>query len=95
MIRHIVLFRVAPHTPKERLIEACERLKALVGVTPGLRSLQAGIEIGVEGNFDFGLVAELDDRAALDLFSTDAAHLEVAYAILEFRTDIAVLDFEF
>lgn len=93
MIRHIVLFRVAENTPKERLQKAIDRLQKLVDVIPGLRSLNAGIEIGIEGNFDFGLVAELDDRTALETFSTDATHMEIAMDILEFRTDIAILDF--
>jgi hypothetical protein len=96
MIRHIVLFRVNEGTPAERVQEAIDRLEALVGVIPGLRSLKAGIDIGIEGNYNFGLVAELDDRAALEVFSTDATHMEVAMFILEFRknTDIAILDLE-
>ena len=96
MIRHIVLFRVIEGTPTERLQEAVDRLEALVGVIPGLRSLKAGIDIGIEGNFDFGLVAELDDRAALEVFSADPTHMEVAMFILQFRrnTDIAILDLE-
>jgi len=96
MIRHIVLFRVFEGTPTERIQEAVERLEALVDIVPGLRSLEAGIDIGIEGNFDFGLVAELDDRAALEAFSTDAAHMEVAMDILTFRkpSDIVILDIE-
>ena len=97
MIRHIVLFRVIEGTPTERLQEAVDRLEALVGVIPGLRSLKAGIDIGIDGNFDFGLIAELDDRAALEVFSKDAIHMDVAMYILDFRrdTDIAILDLEF
>lgn len=96
MIRHIVLFRVLDGTPHERIQEAIDRLEALVDVIPGLRSLEAGTDIGVQGNFDFGLVAELEDRAALEVFSTDATHMEVAMDILTFRreTDIAILDIE-
>ncbi|MET9014934.1 Dabb family protein [Streptomyces olivaceoviridis] len=96
MIRHIVLFRVLEDTPQERIQEAIDRLEALVDVIPGLRSLEAGTDIGIRGNFDFGLVAELEDRAALEVFSTDATHMEVAMDILTFRreTDIAILDIE-
>ncbi len=96
MIRHIVLFRVIEGTPTERLQEAVSRLEALAGVIPGLRSLKAGIDVGVQGNFDFGLVAELEDRAALEAFSTDATHMDVAMFILEFRESagIAILDLE-
>lgn len=94
MIKHVVLFRVGEGTPEERIHEAVDRLEALVGSIPGLRSLQAGTDVGIDGNFDFGLVAELDDRNALEAFSTDAAHMEVAMFILEFRTDIAILDLE-
>lgn len=94
MIRHIVLFRVNEGTSKALQYEACERLEALVPNSPGLTSLQAGLDIGIEGNFDFGLVAEFEDRAALDRFSSDAAHLDVAYWIAEFRKDIVVFDME-
>ncbi|NWK94311.1 stress protein [Sphingobium lactosutens] len=92
MIQHIVLFRVKDGTPRELQQKACDRLEGLAGKIPGVRSLKAGLDIGVSGNFDFGLVAELDDQAALDRFSTDAGHLDVAYWILEFREEIAILD---
>lgn len=95
MIRHIVLFRVLDDTPEERIQNAITRLKALVGVIPGLRSLEAGADIGIDGNFSFGLVAELEDRAALDAFSADPRHIDIAMDILEFRKDedISILDY--
>jgi len=94
MIQHVVLFRTLEGTPKEHIQQACGRLEALVGVIPGLRSMNAGIDIGIEGNFDFGLLAMLDDRKALDVFSTHPAHMEVAYFILDFRKDTAIFDVE-
>lgn len=99
MIRHIVLFHVHEGTSRARIQDAIDRLEALVGVVPGLVSLEAGIDIGVAGgtvNADFGLVAELEDSAALETFSNDSTHLEVAMDILRFRDpeDLVILDIE-
>lgn len=99
MIRHIVLFHVHEGTTRARMQNAVDRLEALVGVIPGLISLEAGIDIGDGGstaNADFGLIAELEDRAALETFSNDGRHREVAMDILTFRDqgDIVILDFE-
>jgi hypothetical protein len=99
MIKHIVLFRVFEGTPPHRMKEAIGRLEALVDVSPGLQSLQGGLDIGgvSDYNYDFGFVAELDDRAALEAFAADPAHMEIAMDILTFRkeNDIVVLDVEF
>ena len=96
MIRHIVLFRVYEGTTQEQMQEAIDRLEGLVGTIPGLVSLEGGIDIGADGNHDFGLVAELEDQAALDAFSTDDAHMEIAMDILKFRNpeDIVLLDIQ-
>lgn len=94
MIQHVVLFRVKEGTSRELRQEACDRLQALAPAYRGLTSLKTGLDIGIEGNFDFGLIAEFEDRASLDHFSTDAAHLDVAYWIAEFRKDIVVFDME-
>jgi len=95
MIKHFVLFCAFDSTPQDKIQEACNRLEALVGVVPGLVSLKAGIDIGVEGNFDFGLMAEFNDRDGLNTFSIDPDHLKVAEFIGEFRSDIAILDLLF
>jgi len=96
MIRHIVLFRVYEGTTREQMQEAIDRLEGLVGTIPGLVSLEGGIDIGTDGNHDFGLVAELEDQAALDAFSVHDAHMEIAMDILKFRNreDIVILDIQ-
>jgi len=96
MIRHIVLFRVHEGTTQEQMQEAIDRLEGLVGTIPGLISLEGGIDIGADGNHDFGLVAELEDQAALDTFSGHDAHMEIAMDILKFRApeDIVILDIQ-
>jgi hypothetical protein len=96
VIRHIVLFRVHEGTPRESIQNAIDRLEGLVGTIPGLVSLEGGIDIGADGNYDFGLVAELEDQAALDTFSSHDAHMEIAMDILKFRNeeDIVLLDIQ-
>lgn len=96
MIRHIVVFRVHHGTPRQSMQDAIDRLEGLVGTIPGLLSLEGGIDIGADGNHDFGLVAELEDQAALDAFSTHDAHMEIAMDILKFRdeADIVILDIQ-
>ncbi|WP_317229324.1 Dabb family protein [Clavibacter sp. MX14-G9D] len=96
MIRHIVLFRTHENTSREQMQGAIDRLEGLVGVIPGLISLEGGIDIGADGNHDFGLVAELEDQAALDAFSTHDAHMKIAMDILKFRNpeDIVILDIQ-
>lgn len=96
MIRHIVLFRVHEGTPRESMQDAIDRLEGLVGTIPGLVSLEGGIDIGSDGNYDFGLVAELEDQAALYTFSSHDAHMEMAMDILKFRNeeDIVLLDIQ-
>jgi hypothetical protein len=96
VIRHIVLFRVHEGTTERQMQDAIDRLEGLVGTIPGLVSLEGGVDIGADGNYDFGLVAELEDQAALDTFSSHDAHMEIAMDILKFRDpeDIVILDLQ-
>jgi len=68
MIQHIVLFGITKETSTEDLMQARNQLHALVGKIPGLVSLKADIDMGIEGNCRLGLVAHLTDRSALDVF---------------------------
>jgi hypothetical protein len=94
MIQHIVLFGITKETSTEDLMQARNQLHALVGKIPGLVSLKADIDMGIEGNCRLGLVAHLTDRSALDVFSKDPDHLAVAGYISGFRTSIAIIDYE-
>ena len=94
MIQHIVLFGISKETPAEDLIKARNQLQALVVKIPGLISLKAETDMGIEGNCRLGLVAHLKDRLALDVFSKNSDHLAVADYISRFRTSIAIIDYE-
>ncbi|MBP2437329.1 Dabb family protein [Microbacterium amylolyticum] len=93
MIRHIVLFQAADGTPVSQLQEAADALEALVGKIPGLISMTAGVEgVGLPGNYDLGLVAELEDEAALTVYADHPAHLEVVALVGAFKVGRAGID---
>lgn len=98
MIRHIVMFGVDADSAEDRnakITEAAVRLEQLVGVVPGLRSMTVGANgVDLEGNYDFALVADLDDAAALEVYATHPAHLEVSSFIGTFKSRRAAIDIE-
>ncbi|MGO2060663.1 MAG: Dabb family protein, partial [Microbacterium gubbeenense] len=98
MIRHIVMFGVDADNDTDRnakITEAAVRLEKLVGVVPGLRSMTVGANgVDIEGNYDFALVADLDDADALGVYANHPAHLEVSSFIGSFKTTRAAIDIE-
>ena len=79
MIRHIVLFTLTADSEAQRAADTSEmeeRLTALVGVIPGLRTMSIKRDLGlVEGHWDIALVSEHDDNAALEAYQAHPAHL--------------------
>jgi hypothetical protein len=98
LIRHIVAFRLSAQDPAER--DAAEhgireRLTALVGVIPGLRSISFGRDLGlVEGHWDVVLVSEHDDNAALEGYQAHEAHRVASAWIAQQVSDRATVDYE-
>ncbi|WP_345751456.1 Dabb family protein [Microbacterium rhizophilus] len=91
MIRHIVLFQLASADPAEReahIAEAGRRLRALVGVIPGVRSLDVHANaLDDERNSDFAIVGDFDDLAAVEGYAVHPAHVEVIDYIATIRKD--------
>ncbi|WP_221586143.1 Dabb family protein [Microbacterium sp. G2-8] len=98
MIRHIVMFDVDADNAEDRnakITEAAVRLEKLVGVVPGLRAMTVGANVvDLDGNYDFTLIADLDDAAALEGYATHPAHLEVSTFIGTFKSRRAAIDIE-
>ncbi|GGH50082.1 Dabb family protein [Microbacterium album] len=98
MIRHIVMFQLASSDPAEKdaqVARAKTELEALVGVVPGLRSMEVTRNGAYEGaNMDFMLVADFDDLAALEAYQVHPEHEKVAAYIGTIRSGRAAIDFE-
>lgn len=82
MIRHVVVWKLSSDDPDTRRGDAAgirERLERLVGVVPGLVTLQVSADLGAsESNWDVLLLSEHDDAAALERYQTHPEHLEAA-----------------
>ena len=98
MIRHLALFTVVEEKQADKsalIAEAAERLAPLVGVVPGLHSIEVHTDELGEGNFDFAIIATMDDIAAVKVYQTHPAHVEAASFIGTFRGERAVVDYHF
>jgi hypothetical protein len=65
MFQHVVCFRWADDTTDEQVARFTEMLTGLPAAIPELRRYRFGRDAGAaDGNFDFAVAAEFDDRAA-------------------------------
>ncbi|MBE6754400.1 MAG: Dabb family protein [Ruminococcaceae bacterium] len=100
MIRHIVMFRFLEEaegaTRMENARMAKEKLEALQGVVPTLRS--SAVYLRAEGtadqNYDLVLVSDYDDLEGLEAYRVHPAHVAVGEFIGPRRELRACVDFE-
>ena len=78
MIRHVVTFVWTDETTAEDVDEITQRLRALPGRIPQLRSYAVGPDIGIGGNADFAIVAEFEDVAGFVAYRDHPEHVAVA-----------------
>jgi hypothetical protein len=79
MLTHIVCWKYKPETTEEQQEDHIARLRALPGVIPDIESFDVGADIlHLDRSFDTGLVAVFSDREALDAYTVNPDHQEVA-----------------
>jgi quinol monooxygenase YgiN len=65
VIRHVVMFRFAEDAPDDIAEQFRAALATLPGIVPGILRYEFGPDAGInQGNHDFVVVADFDDRAA-------------------------------
>ena len=76
-VQHLVLFRL-PTTPGPEVeTEMRRQIGAWAGVIPGLRRLRFGADTGGRAmGYQFALLTEFDDQAAMDAYVTHPLHAE-------------------
>ncbi|HCS61246.1 MAG TPA: stress responsive alpha-beta barrel domain-containing protein [Microbacterium sp.] len=97
-IRHVVTWKLASEDAAQRGAQAAEmaqRLNALDGVVPQIRSISAGANsVYPDANWDVTLVADFDSVEALEQYAVHPAHEEVAVYIRSVVASRVAVDFE-
>ena len=78
MIRHVVLFRWKPEVTDEQKQLVASELSKLPSVIPSIRSYVMGADAGInQGNFDFAVSADFDDKPGYLAYRDDPTHREI------------------
>ncbi len=95
-VKHVVMWRLsADESDKAAVVaEMRGKLTALVGVVPGLTSVDVVSDLGdAPANFDVMLLSEHDSVEALAVYQAHPAHLEVAAWVKTQVTERAAVDY--
>ncbi len=97
MIRHVVLFRWTPDATQEQKQRVAAELRRLPALLPVLRRYDVGADLGLaEGNFEFAVVADLDDLEGLRTYRDNPEHRAViAEFIQPIIAERAAVQYEF
>jgi len=97
-LRHVVSWKLADRDPAaldRDVARAAEALGTLPALVPGIRSFQVGRDVvGSPRSHDLVLIADFDDRAALDAYDAHPEHQRVAAVVRSLVASAASVDFE-
>jgi Stress responsive A/B Barrel Domain len=75
MIRRVVVLRWTAEATEEQKQQVAAGLRRLPALLPVLRAYHVGPDLGLaEGNFDFAVVADLDDLEGLQVYRDNPEH---------------------
>lgn len=100
MIKHIVLFKLAPSLreaeKQAKFLEIKNQLEALIPVIPELKKMTVGININPSETWDFSLEAIVEDKHDLGVYASHPAHQAILNnQIKPFLSERACVDYEF
>lgn len=94
MLTHLVCFKYKPDVSDEVRADHRSRLQNLVGL-PGIVNLKVGADlVHSPRSYDTGLVVTFHDRAGLEAYQADPAHVPVAQFGVALCKHIVAVDFE-
>lgn len=98
MVKHVVMWSFQETVNEEQRREAAARIKEglerLVGIVPGLVSLQVAADALPGSTHDIGLFCELESREALDGYQVHPEHQKMVGFIKTVTCNRICLDYE-
>lgn len=97
MLVHTVLLQVRPGAPAAELQDLTDRIGELAATVAGDGNCVVGPNVTEEPlaqGYDFGFIIRFPDRAALNAYHVNPAHLAVSLAIQALAEKVLVCDFE-
>ena len=83
MLRHVVMFRWTAETTVDDVAVAIATLRELPALIPALRGYHVGPDVGITpGNWDYVVVAELDDADGYAQYRDHPAHQAAIASVL-------------
>lgn len=96
MIRHVVFFKFKPEAGASERTSVLDQLRALPDKIDVIRSFEVGEDVlQIARSWDAVLIATYDDLQALDTYSRNDDHVEVALKLREICDDVGSVDFEY
>ena len=97
MITHIVLWKLIDdetHHAEENAARIKRELEALVGVVPGLLTMEVSRGMDLSAAYDLGLLSTFDTAESLKAYRTHPAHVKVAEFVHTAISGRTAFDFE-
>lgn len=94
MLKHVVMWKLAEENKNENMRLMKEKLEALVGVVPVIKSLQVGFnENG--GEYDVILITDFNSAGDLQLYDSHPEHQKVREFIRSVAESRAAVDYNY
>jgi hypothetical protein len=93
-VQHLVLFRLPTAPGPEVEAEMRRQIAAWAGVIPGLRRLRFGADTGGRAlGYQFALLTEFDDQAAMDAYVTHPLHAAFLQWVVDRHFEVLRFDY--
>lgn len=95
MLTHLVVWKYRPDVEPEIREQHVAMLRSLTSFIPEIQSLSVGFDVlHLPRSYDTGLVANFQDRTALEAYTVHPEHIKVAAFGKNISDHVASVDFE-